>query len=224
MNELLAENLISDVIPSIKSTEEGQKALNWMDVFRVSHLPVVDETRYLGLVSDKLIYDLNLNNEPISKELDKLNTSHAHKDQHIFEVAVVMYKLKLSVLPVLDSEHYYKGSITLYDLARRFAHLFSLQEIGGVVVLEMNVNDYSLAQISKIVEENDTKILSCFMDRKPGTSNLDVILKLNKEDLSPVIQGFIRYDYNVKAVYQDHSMLNDLYQDRFDLFMKFMNI
>jgi len=221
---LIAEKLVSDVVPSVKSTENGQKALGWMDVFRVSHIAVVDDSKYLGLVSDKLIYDLNLLDEPISKELDKLNTSHAHKNQHIFEVAILMYKLKLSILPVLDAEHYYLGSITLYDLARRFASLFSLQEIGGVIVLEINVNDYSLAQISQIVESNDARILSCFLDRKPGTSNLDVILKLDQEELSPIIQAFTRYDYNVKAVYLDHSMLSDLYKERYDQFMKFMNI
>lgn len=221
---MLAETLISDVIPSVKSTEKGQKALNRMDVFRVSHLPVVDNLKYLGMVSDKLIYDLDLLEKPISEELDKLNTTHVHADQHIFEVAILMYKLKLSVIAVLDTDHYYIGAITLYDLARRFARLFSLQEIGGVIVLEMNANDYSLAQISQIVESNDTKILSFFMNRITGTNNLDVILKLDKEDLSPVIQTFVRYDYTVKAVYLDHSMLNDLYKDRYDQFMKFMNI
>jgi acetoin utilization protein AcuB len=221
---LQAEKLISDGIPSVESSELGQKALNWMDVFRVSHIPVVDDSKYLGLVSDKLIYDLNMLEKRIDSELDKLDTSHAHKDQHIFEVAVIMYKLKISVLPVLDDDHYYLGSITLYDLARRFARLFSLQEIGGVMVLEMNVNDYSMVQISQIVEDNGAKILSSFLDRKPGASNLDVILKLDKEDMSPLIQSFMRYDYNVKAVYLDQSMLSDLYNDRYDQFMKFMNI
>lgn len=221
---MLAEKLISDVVISVNSSEKGQKALNWMDVFRISHLPVVDERKYLGILSDKLIYDLNLLDKPISTELDKLNTIHVHKDQHIFEVAIVMYKLKLSVIPVLDTDHYYLGSITLYDLARKFANLFSLQEMGGVVILEMNVHDYSLVEISQIVESNGMKILSCFLDRKPGTTNLDVILKLDHEELSPLIQTFMRYDYNVKAVYLDHSMLSDLYKDRFDQFMKFMNI
>ena len=173
---------------------------------------------------DKLIYDLDLLEEPIAKELDKLDTSHVHKDQHIFEVAVMMYKLKISVMPVLDTDHYYLGAITLYDLARRFANLFTLQDIGGVIVLEMNVNDYSMVQISQIVESNDAKVLSSFLGRKPGTTNLDVILKLDKEDLSAVIQAFMRYDYNVKAVYLDHSMINDLYNDRYEQFMKFMNI
>jgi len=195
-----------------------------MDVYRVSHIPVVNDSKYLGLVSDKLIYDLNLLDLPIETQLNKLNTSHVHREQHIFEVAILMYKLKLSVLPVLDSDHYYLGAITLYDLARRFAKLFSLEEIGGVIVLEMNVNNYSLTEISQIVESNDMKILSCFLDRKHGTNILDVILKLDNDELSPLIQSFIRYDYNVKAVYLDQSELKDLYKDRFDQFMKFMNI
>ena len=221
---MLAEKLISDVIPSVQSNEKGKKALSQMDVYRVSHIPVVDDDKYLGLISDKLIYDLNLTEEAVSSALDKLDTTHAHKDQHIFELAIVMYKLKISVLPVLDDDHYFLGAISLYDLARRFANLFSLQELGGVLVLEMNVNDYSITQISQIIEGNDVKILSFFIDRKPGTNNMDVILKLNKEELSGVVQALMRYNYNVKAVYQDQSMLGDLYQDRYDQFMKFMNI
>jgi predicted transcriptional regulator len=208
----------------VNSADKGRKALNSMDVYRVSHIPVVNDSKYLGLVSDKLIYDLNLIDLPIETQTDKLNTSHVHREQHIFEVAILMYKLKLSVLPVLDSDHYYLGAITLYDLARRFAKLFSLEEIGGVIVLEMNVNNYSLSEISQIVESNDIKILSCFLDRKHGTNILDVILKLDNDELSPLIQSFIRYDYNVKAVYLDQSELKDLYKDRFDQFMKFMNI
>ena len=221
---LIAEKLISDVIPSVRSDEKGQKALNYMDVYRVSHIPVVNDSKYLGLVSDKLIYDLDLSNELINKEQDKLNTTHAHINQHIFELAVVMYKLKISVLPVLDDDHYYVGAITLYDLARRFANLFSLEDVGGVVVLDVNVNDYLASEITQIVESNDVKVLSFFVDRKPGTNNMDVILKLDKEELSGVLQTFARYNYRVKATYQDQSMLSDLYKDRFDQFMKFMNI
>ncbi len=221
---MLAQKLISEVIPAIKASEKGQKALNWMDVFRVSHLPVVRNREYLGLVSDKLIYDLNLLEEPLEKELSKLHTTHVHKDQNIFEVAILMYKLKLSVLPVLDEDHYYLGVITLYDLARQFAGYFSLLEIGGIIILEMNVNDYSLTQISQIVESNDTRILSMFMNRMPGSNILEVILKLNKEELTPVIETFMRYEYNVKDVYLDDSKLDDLYKDRFDQFMKFMDI
>lgn len=221
---MLAEKLISDSLTSVKSTEKGKVALNAMDVYRVSHIPVVNDNKYIGLVSDKLIYDLNLLEVPIETQLDKLNTSHVHHDQHIFEIAILMHKLKLSVLAVLGPEHQYLGAITLYDLARRFAKLFSLEETGGVIILEMNVLNYSLAEISRIVEANDIKVLSSFMDKKPGTNVLDVILKLDNVELSSLIQSFMRYDYKVKAVYLDQSEFGELYKDRFDLFMKFMNI
>jgi len=221
---LLAKNLISDVVVAAKSRDKGRKVLNSMDVYRVSHLPVVDDGRYVGLVSDKFIYDLNLLNQPIGQEVEKFDTTHVHEDQHIFEVGILMYKLKLSVIPVLDAGHNYLGSVTLYDLARRFARYFSLQEPGGVIVLEMNENNYSLSQISQIVESNDTRVLSFFMNKLPGTNTLELVLKLDKEDLSSVIQAFMRYDYHVKGTYLDHSMLIDLYQDRYDQFMKFMNI
>ena len=221
---MIAEKLISEGIASVTSSEKGQMALNRMDVFRVSHIPVVNDNQYLGLVSDKLIYDLNLNDVVLETILDKLDTTHAHKDQHIFEVAILMYKLKLSVLPVLNDDHYYIGAITLYDLARRFAKLFSLQEIGGVIVLEMNENEYSLTEISKIAESNGYKILSFFLDRKSGTHSLDVIMKLDKDELSALIQAFMRYNYTVKAVYLDQSMLTDLYMERYEQFMKYMNL
>jgi len=221
---LLAKNLISEVVPALHSSDNGQKALNWMDVFRVSHLPVVDETHYLGLVSDKLIYDLNLTEEDIGQHLDKLPTPHIHEAQHIFEVASVMYKLKLSVLPVVDSEHIYLGVIVLYDLARKFANLYSVYEPGGVITLEINALDYSVSQIANIIESNDAKILNLFVNRIHNTNNLLVTIKLNVEELSPVIQTFLRYDYNVSGVYMDNSMLKDLYEDRFDQFMKYMNI
>jgi hypothetical protein len=62
------------------------------------------------------------------------------------------------------------------------------------------------------------------MNRIPGTNRLEIIIKLDKEYLSPVIQAFNRYDYNIKGIYLDHSMLNDLYMDRYQQFMKYMNI
>ncbi len=195
-----------------------------MDILRVSHLPVVDDGIYIGTVSDKFICELGLLDRPVGREKKKFDTTHVHEDQHIFEVAILMYKLKLSVMAVLNSDHRYLGAITLYDLARRFARYFSLQELGGIIVLEIDDKDYSIAQIGQIVESNDTKVLSFFMSHLPGTSRLELVLKLDKVDLSPVIQSFMRYDYLVKGVYLDHSMLNDLYQDRYDQFMKFMNI
>ena len=62
---MLAEDLLSNVIPALKTSDTGLDALNWMEVFRVSHLPIVNNADFLGLISDSDIYDLNKAEEPL---------------------------------------------------------------------------------------------------------------------------------------------------------------
>lgn len=221
---MIAQNLLSEVIPSLRLTDSGQKALNWMEIFRISHLPVVDEKRLAGLISDKIIYDLNIIDKPVGDYTDHLLSPHIHINQHIYEVFSTISVLKLSAVPVLDLHHQYVGMITVFDLAQKFADLVAVREPGGVIVLELNAIDYSLSQIAQIVEGNDAKILSFYVSPEAGTSQISVTLKINVIDLSAIIQTFVRYDYNIKAVYMDDSIIQNLYDDRFDQLMKFMNV
>lgn len=221
---MIAENLISEVVPALRWTDTGQKALNWMDVFRISHLPIVDDHQYFGLVSDKMIYDLNIIEKTFEEIKDKLPTPHVFTNQHIYQVVSVISEQKLSVVPVLDLHKTYKGVVTAFDLAKNFAGLVAVDEPGGVIVLEINPIDYSLAQITQIVEGNDAKILSLYTQHRKDSKLMNVTLKINVIDLSRIIQTFVRYDYNISAVYMDESMLEDLYDDRFDQLMRFMDM
>ncbi len=221
---MLAENLISDTLPVLHPSDTGQQALNWMDLYRVSHLPVVKEKEYLGLISDKFIYDLNLAEVPVETQIMQLHTPHIHSRQHIFEVASVMYTLGITVLPVVDQEHSFLGSVTLSGISFRFAQLLSLQEPGGILILQTTLNSYSASQISRIVEENDAHILSLLVNRIDGSDNLEITIKLDIVDLSSVIQTFTRHNYQIAAVYMDDSMLHDLYEDRMEQFFRYMNI
>ena len=67
---MIAQNLLSEVVPPLRLTDTGQKALNWMEIFRISHLPVVDGKRLVGLISDKIIYDLNIIDKPVGDYSD----------------------------------------------------------------------------------------------------------------------------------------------------------
>lgn len=195
-----------------------------MEIFRISHLPVVEEKRLIGLISDKIIYDLNIIDKPVGDYSDHLLSPHIHVNQHIYEVFSTISVLKLSAVPVLDLHHQYVGMITVFDLAQKFADLVAVREPGGVIVLELNAIDYSLSQIAQIVEGNDAKILSFYVSQEAETRLMSVTLKINVIDLSAIIQTFVRYDYNIKAVYMDDSIIQNLYDDRFDQLMKFMNV
>ncbi|MGC9341688.1 MAG: CBS domain-containing protein, partial [Bacteroidales bacterium] len=112
---MLAKELISDVVPALKTSDTGVQALTWMDVFRISHLPIVNNRDFLGLISDKDIYNLNMADEPIGNHNLSLFSPYVFEDQHIYEVIEVASRLKLSVIPVLDRSNEYLGLITLHD-------------------------------------------------------------------------------------------------------------
>ncbi len=221
---MLASNLISDVIPSLRLTDNGQKALNWMEIFRISHLPIVDNHRYVGLISDKTIYDLNLNEVVMADCSDNLLQPHVHQNQHIYEVVSIVSEFKLSLIPVLDDNHEYLGVVTATDIAHKFADLVAVKEPGGVIVLELNPIDYSLSEIARIVEGNDAKILSFYVSKAENANQLLVTLKVNQMDLSGIIQTFVRFDYKIRSVFMDESILKNMYDDRFEMLMKYMNI
>ena len=221
---MLAKELITVDVPVLRPEDTGSAALNLMELFRLSHLPVVKEDEYLGLISDKIIDDLNLADDPIEKQVMQLHTPHIHEDQHVIEASVIMYRLDIPVLPVVNKEHTYRGTLLLRDISREYGRMLSLDEPGGIIILTVPGVSYSISQISQIVENNDVRILSLFAARAVGSDQTEIILKLNKVDLSSVIQSFERYDYRISSVFMDDSMLNDLYEDRFEQFLKFMNI
>jgi acetoin utilization protein AcuB len=221
---MLAKDLISDVIPSLRTSDSGQKALYWMDIFRISHLPIVNNVDFLGLIADKDIYDHNMAEEPIGNHNLSLFSPYVTFDQHIYEVLEIASELQLSVVPVLDHENHYQGVITLTDLLHYFADVSALKQPGGIIVLELNANDYSLSEIAQIVESNNAYILSVYITSSANSTKMEVTLKINRKDLTSIVQTFIRYNYIIKASFMDENDLNSLYENRYELFMKYLNI
>jgi hypothetical protein len=99
----------------------------------------------------------------------------------------------------------------------------SVQNLGGVVVLEVNQADYSLTQIASIIEGNEAKILSAHVSSVPDSTKVEVTLKVNKEDLSRILQTFYRYNYVVKASFQNRDFESGM-KNKLDEFLHFLNI
>jgi acetoin utilization protein AcuB len=221
---MVAKDLISEVIPSLKTSDLGQTALNWMEIFRVSHLPIVNNQDFLGLISDADIYDMNQPEEPIGNHTLTLLKPYVDGEQHIFEVIGLASRLKLSVVPVLDSNNHYKGVITTSDLLRHLAGISSMDQPGAIIVLELIERDYSLSQIAQIVESNNVKVLSMYITSPPESTKLEVTLKVNTSELISVIRTFERYNYEVKTWVSNDDSMDRFYSERFDLLMKYLNI
>jgi acetoin utilization protein AcuB len=190
----------------------------------VSHLPIVNNQDFLGLISDADIYDMNKPDEPIGNHELTLFKPYVGDEQHIFEVIGLASRLKLSVVPVLDSNNHFKGVITTTDLVRHIAGISSMDQPGGILVLELTERDYSLTQIAQIVEGNNIKILSMYITSPAESTKLEVTLKVNTLDLVSVIKTFERYNYEVKTWVTSNDSMDRFYSERFDLLMKYLNI
>lgn len=221
---MLVADLITDEIPPLKKDDTVQLALDWMEQFKVSHLAVVDGRELVGVVSEHDLIDYSQPDEKLDS-LKKVSFLRPiiHNYQHTYDLLKLMMSFNLTLMPVLDDKELYKGCISLKGLLQNISQMASVQNVGGVIVLEVNQVDYSLTQISSIVEGNDAKILSAHVSSVPDSTKMEVTLKINKEDLSRILQTFYRYNYNVKASFQ-HSDFEGGLKDKLDEFMHFLNI
>jgi acetoin utilization protein AcuB len=216
-----AIELITDEIPPLTHSDSGEKALRWMDEFKVSHLPVLKNGNFVGLLSESDVLDKMDLVENLDKLFDHLPRPYVFANAHIYEVLSKISEHKISVLPILDENEKYLGCTTVYHLLTIIANTGSIKESGGILVLEVNSIDYSMAQIAQIVESNNAKILSSYIMSSMDSNTLEVTLKINLIDLSRIIRTFERYDYVIKASFQKSEEDDDI-QYRYDALMNFL--
>jgi len=220
---MFAKQLITDDIIPLKTSNTGAYALNWMDENKVSHLPIVNDVEFLGLISDEDIFEFNNFDEALGSHKLSLVSPFVYEDQHLFEIIKIIAEHKLTLVPVLDYQNRYLGAITSQSLIQSLSKIVSVEHPGGIIVLEVSNNDYSLSQIAQIVESSDAKILSLYITTETDSTKIEIAMKINTFEIASILQTFDRYNYFVKASYADKNDIDDL-KDRYDSFMNYLNI
>lgn len=220
---MFARNLLTDSIPILKTSVLVADALSLMEEFKVSHLPIVNNEEFLGLISETDLLNHDHFEDPVGNVKLSLQNTYCVEDQHVFDLLKILHEQSLTVLPVLNSRNIYKGSILLRDLMRETASFLSVNNPGGIIILEMNQNDYTLAQIANIVESNDAKILTMFVSSSEFSTQINVVLKLSRMDIGGVLQTFERYDYNIKVSYGEEEE-DEILRQRYESLMNYLNI
>ncbi|MEO8067547.1 MAG: CBS domain-containing protein [Flavobacteriales bacterium] len=217
-----AIDLITDDIPPLRTSDTIGRALDWMEEFKVSHLPVVENRRLVGVVQDSALVDKGDAAAELGTVRDRFTHAFVRGGQHIYDVMKVLTEQNLTVVPVLDETGNFLGTVGEHEALRRLAEVANINQPGSVIVLEMTAADYSLHEIARIVEGNDAKILSVYTHTVPNSARTEVTLKINREDISDVLQSFERYEYFVKSTYQGSRFHDDL-RGRYDELMRFIN-
>lgn len=220
---MLTRELLSQTLPSLRLHDKVYQALQLMNDNHVTHLPIIENDKFIGIISEEDL--LQVDNDSLA--LEQLEQSFfnvaVREDEHFLKAVQIAAENGLSVVPVVNEENELGGTVAYNDLLRYASEFMSLNEPGGLIVLEIASNQYSFNEISKIVETNDAQITQLNTSNDAETGMMQVTIRINKPDISDIVATFQRYEYNIKYSFGEEQYANEL-RNNYDNLMNYLKI
>jgi acetoin utilization protein AcuB len=220
---LIAKQILSDILMPISSSDTGEVVLNIMHVYHVKELPLVDGDEFKCLLSEEIILNNNIENEIGTYKLP-FNSPMILDDEHFFDIVHKISNNKLTVIPVVSRDGKYVGCISAEQMLHFIGSSYSFNEPGSILILETDRQNYSLGEIARIAESENSHILSTFINNdKEESTRLYITLKLNTMDLSKLVNAYQRHDYIIHGTFSESDYVDTL-KERYDSLMNYLNI
>ncbi len=207
---MLTKELINNNIPRLQLQDSIGKALQLINDFRISHLPVVSNDTFLGLISEDDLLDAEDEKLPIEILQNNFLQAAVPDNVHFLNAVSSSIQFDTTVVPVIHNTDEYAGTITTSDLLKTLGNFSGADEIGGLIVLEMERTQFAISEISRIVESNDCTILHLNTTVHSLTGLLTVTLHINKREIASVIATFERYEYTVVYSFGNEKFENEI--------------
>lgn len=201
--------LIDNTIPQLQLTDTVAKALQLMEDFRATHLPVVSQEKFLGLISEEDLLDEENKKATLGFFQNDLIPAAVKADQHFLKAVSVCNLYQTNVIPVVNDASELMGAIRGFSLLIELGNFSGSNEYGALIVLEMERTRFSISEINSIVESDDATILHLNITSLPP-SLLRVTLQINKKEISTIIATFERYEYAVSYYSGEELFENDI--------------
>ena len=225
MPALLAEDLLNQMIPPLKSSDTTAQAARWLEEFHVNQLPVLAGSRYRGLITENDLADYENPDTQLADLALGFANVHVQHDQHFYRVMELAIENKLQLIPVLDEHQDYAGVVTVNDALAAFGPVPGPSGQGSILVLTMEERDYSLSQISRYIEENNAKVLSAHVVAdEHDPYRIRLTLRLNTDNLARITATLERFGYMVTAQFSGTAAVGDDEQERFDALLRYLSV
>ncbi len=138
------------------------------------------------------------------------------------DVLEVFANNQTNIVPVLDEMNNYVGYYEIGDIMKFFHETPFLKEPGGIIIVKKGILDYSMSQITQIVESNNGKLLGLFVSDS-DIESIEITIKISLGAMNEIIQTFRRYNYEIVSEHQEDNYINNL-KERSDYLDKYLNI
>jgi Mg/Co/Ni transporter MgtE len=214
-------NYITTDFKAIDSQETIATVKEFFDDLTFSHFPVVEEGIYIGSISSEDIENFD-NDKKVIDYKYTLAGFFTRTDSIWLEVLEVFAKNHTNLVPVLDEKNSYIGYYELDDIMSFFHQTPFLKEQGRILKVKKGVLDYSMSQITQIVESNNGKLLGLFISES-DVDSIEVTMKISLGAINEIIQSFRRYNYEIISEHQEDNYINSL-KERSDYLDKYLNM
>lgn len=214
-------NYITNDYKAIDSQETIATVQDFFDELTFSHFPVVEEGIYIGSISSEDIETF----DSLKKVFDyrySLEVFFARENMIWLDVLEVFAKNHSNLVPVLNEKNNYLGYYEIRDIMKFFHETPFLQESGGIILVKKKTLNYSMGEITQIIESNNGKILGLFVS-KSNVEFTEVTIKISLGVMNEIIQSFRRYDYEIISEHFEDNYINTL-KERSDYLDKYLNI
>lgn len=220
---MVALELINNSIPQLQLEDTVGKALQLISDFKTSHLPVVSENAYLGIVSEEDLMDVSNKNAAVGTLQRDFIPVSIQENDHFLQAVNLTNQFQTDIIPVINVEKKLTGIITAQSLLRALGQFAGSEEIGGLIVLEMERYHFAISEISRIVESNEATIMHLNTTVQPETGLLRVTIHVNKKEIAVIVAAFERYEYNVVYYFGEEKFENEI-QSNYRHLMNYLDI
>ncbi|MEO5967781.1 MAG: CBS domain-containing protein [Ferruginibacter sp.] len=220
---MLTNDLINNNLPFLSLTDSISKAIILTTDFKLKNIPVVNNKIFIGLVNESDLLDAPDENQPISSLQPSFKFLNVKNTDHFLIAVSLCTQANIQIIPVLNSENEFLGSISSEDLLKELSDFNGSNQPGSIIVFEVDIVHFSISEISRLVESNDSTILH--LNTKPNheTQQLTVTLHINNQDSSSIVSTFERYNYNV-IYFNGSEDLENKIQDNYQHLMNYLAI
>lgn len=220
---MINKELISVSLPVLSPQDPAYRALQLMEDNKIMQLPVVEEEKYLGLISEDDLLNLDDDQQPVKDLLEHCSKIKVLPNHHFTTALQLANEYGLGVVPVVEPDGQWVGAITASELLRFTSHMIGADEPGGIIVLEMDKRSFAFSEIGKLVETNDAQITQLNTHFNNSLGIFYVTIKLNKQELSDIVATFQRYEYHVGYFFGEEQYENEL-RNNYDHLMNYLNL
>lgn len=211
-----------DVVP-LSPAQTVAEALLKMNARHLDLLPVIHEEHLVNYVSVETLEATEGSVKIGELSLFAPVLPFVTLNQHLLSALTHLKTLNVSMMAVLDENGIYQGVLKTKDVVKALSLSLSIRNSGSVIVIRVKPRDYSLSELSRVIEYSDAKILGFFIFEVDDADDLEIHLKLNTTMLKHVLAALERYDYKVVQYFNREDLADDIDQ-RYENLMKFIDV